>query len=185
MGTALALSNADFSANALKTISLDDITWTDLDLSNYTKYDTGFVFGQGGRAGEAVTAGVNYQNLWRYTEYIAIPSGAKKIKGLSNASHLMFGTVYNYYPALIFYDENDTYISSIEDSSITDVIATGEQTTANTGSGVKGNFIVDIPVNASKFRVQWLRASDNGRTYYTGLAPIVIDIASIKIGLRN
>lgn len=184
MSIALVLDNADFSANALKIISFDDYVWSDIEIpSSVIHENVGFMWGDSG-ASESQKGTVvpqsyspSWGNVFTYTDAIVVPVGAKYIRGSTNALSISFtsGRTYNKYPFVNFYDNSNNFVEALDSddfNSITlEVQPTGGSVLVH---GYKGSFYVEVPQNAKKYRLQWVK---NGWQANTG------DISAIEISL--
>ena len=189
MGIALVLDTADFSANALKTISLDDYTWNDITIaSSVIHKNAGFMWGDSGttqQKGNAVSNTV-WGSIFAYTDLIAIPSGAKGIKGLTSVLDISFSAGnYSRYPAVNFYNTNNEFVDCIDSEQIYNIVASVNTSgVTNPTKGYKGNIRAKIPSEASKYRLQWIFG--NGQSNLTGdVSQVVIDLPSLQFGFES
>ena len=183
MSIALVLDNADFSANALKIISFDDCVWSDIEIpSSVINSGIGFMWGDSG-ASESKKGTVvpqSYKPSWGdvfiYTDMLTIPENAKSIRGTTNALDIAFNVGrYNRYPYINFYDSNNNFVSALDSSEFNQITTEIESADgAVPVRGYKGSFYSEIPENAAKYRIQWVK---NGWETNTG------DISAIEISL--
>lgn len=188
MGLALVLDNADFSQNALRTISLDDYTWDDVTIPSSSIEKSGFLWGASGSNPGSVEYTGYWGEMWAHTDFITIPTGAQKIRGVSNALDLMFSSSQGHraFPLLVFYDNNSNYISEVDGIDINPVTASVNYTTGYYTQGYKGNFSVDIPENATKYRLQWAYGMITGSATTAekvgDISSLLMELPTIQIG---
>lgn len=180
MGTLLTIKVADFATNAVKRIDPDEptITWSSLPLGTAYR-NSGFIGISSGQP--VVNTDAYWGKIFTYTELADIPAGALQVRGEIN--NLILGTNQNSagLPIIVFYDSSENYISMVR--SLTTVEATvANQSAITKNYGKKGQVRVDIPTNASKFRLQWISGTDSG---VGDLSQILINTPTIEYSIET
>lgn len=191
MSIALILKNANFSINPLKTIDMSDVRWEEVVIpQSVINSDIGFMWGDSGASesqkGTVVPQGYSpsWGNVFIYTDMLTIPENASTIRGTTNALDIRFAVErYNRYPYINFYDSSNNFISALDSSEFNQITTEIEPTGGNTPvRGYKGSFYSEIPENAAKYRIQWVK---NGWETNTGdLSAIEIVLPDIELGFR-
>ena len=193
MGKALVFKDADFSANALRQISFVNYAWDDIQISSGITHKDGYIYGavnSASQPGGKVETGVasSWGGAWGYTDLIAIPTGAERIRGvLSEIDLILSGaSSYSFFPMIVFYNSG-SYISEINSADLDDVDATFyHESVAYKTKGYKGSFECAIPANATHMRVQWVTgrsASDTVNTKMGDTTAVRIDMpTSLEFG---
>lgn len=187
MGKALVFKDADFSANALRRISFASYVWEDLTITNAITHKDGYIYGAvnttSNPAGRVETGVANtWGGIWGYTDIIEIPENAERIRGILSEIDIILGgaSQYSYFPMIVFYDSNNTYISEVNSYDLDEVnISFYHEDVTNKTKGYKGLFNSAIPDNATHIRVQWV----TGRSVSDTVNTKVGDTTAVRIDM--
>lgn len=182
MGTILVFETADFSASRIRKVDLSPYVWSNVTVSSWT---AGFVNESGTTSNNS-----NWTPVWKYSNKITLPVGARKIKGFTNAIDVSFnsGQTYTWYPCILFYNSNSSTpnvpIKNYYRRNIYDITGTSETSAGNNRVlGSKGNIQVTVPTTADQVQFQFVYGSNTSQT--GNLTNIIISAPTLQYGYES